>query len=692
MKITFTTHDIFALVLEMQSYIGYRVNNVYDINNKTICIKFNDHESLKKYLLIESSSKFYMLNNFSAVNDFPSSFSSKLRKHINNKRIESIKQLNLDRVIDIQFSSGELAYHLICEFYASGNIILTDNSYNILTLIHPHTYEKSSDKEKEVKVSVGKVYPVTYATNQIDLSFDSFKSIIQNGFEKVNKKINIKQFIVKTQLVLYSPNILEHCLLVNDINPNKKIDQNDNIFEIFNDEILCKLIECIKNMFSYKIKFSGYFNESNFLPYMYQQFLKDKFESTETFTEAVTKYFTTLQPIQTKEEIKLKEKALKLSKEEKVLYNINKQIENFDNKISIIDNKIENISLNIELIQNFLKNVFSFDIHSQGNSSLSKKDDNITFTEYISHKNIVNFKYNDYEYSFNPQFSVYENINNLYKDRKIILDKRSKADEVLEKNKLNQLKKLNKINQIKNNSETHLYNKIEIKGQTKDNWFEQFNWFITSDKFLVISGKTAEQNEHIVKKYMENNDIYIHSDVFGSGSCIIKTKSIQEFPEIYPKSVIEACENLICHTKAWKLGVPDKAYWVYSSQVSKTTESGEYISKGSFIIRGQKNYINVDKMELGFGILFKINGKDDFEVNGESNVEYGLPIMGPYSSMNKYKFKVKVIPGNQKIKKILQTVISTFYKKGNMKEKDAIKKISNDSIQRVLVSGVKFFV
>jgi len=672
MKLTFTTHDIFALVYEMQSCIGYRVLNIYDINNKTICLKFNDN-SIKKYLLIESSSKFYMLNNFSTIKDFPSSFSSKLRKHINNKRIESIKQLNLDRVIDIQFSSGELAHHLICEFYASGNIILTDHNYNILTLIHPHIYEKSDDKEKEVKVSVGKIYPVTYATNKIDLSLESFKCIIKNEKEKINKKITIKQFIVKSQLVLYSPNIIEHCLLINDINPSQKIDENTNIFEIFSDEILYKLIDSINIMFSDKIKFSGFFNENNFFPYPYQQYSKDKFETTETFTETVTNYFTRLQPLQTKEEIKIKEKEVKLSKEEKVLYNINKQIEGFNTKIENIDNKIENISLNIDLIQYFLKN-------------MEHKEDNLTFIEYISHRNIVNFKYNDYEYRFNPFVSVYENINNLYKDRKIILDKRSKAEIILLSNKSK-----NKFKKILIN-DSSIDNKIEIKGQTKDNWFEPFNWFITSDGFLVISGKTAEQNEQIVKKYMENNDIYIHSDVFGSGSCIIKTKSIKEFPEIYPKSVIEACENLICHTKAWKLGVPDKAYWVYPSQVSKTTESGEYISKGSFIIRGHKNYINIDKMELGFGILFKINGKEEFVNQPDTNIEYALPIIGTYSSMMKYKFKVKIIPGSQKIKKILPNVIGSFNKKANVQEKIAIKKISNDSIQRVLVTGVKFFV
>jgi predicted ribosome quality control (RQC) complex YloA/Tae2 family protein len=32
-------------------------------------------------------------------------------------------------------------------------------------------------------------------------------------------------------------------------------------------------------------------------------------------------------------------------------------------------------------------------------------------------------------------------------------------------------------------------------------WFERFHWFISSENYLVISGKDAQQNELIVKRY-----------------------------------------------------------------------------------------------------------------------------------------------------------------------------------------------
>lgn len=40
----------------------------------------------------------------------------------------------------------------------------------------------------------------------------------------------------------------------------------------------------------------------------------------------------------------------------------------------------------------------------------------------------------------------------------------------------------------------------------KVHWFEKFNWFITSENYLVIAGRDVQQNEQIFKKYLKKND------------------------------------------------------------------------------------------------------------------------------------------------------------------------------------------
>lgn len=49
------------------------------------------------------------------------------------------------------------------------------------------------------------------------------------------------------------------------------------------------------------------------------------------------------------------------------------------------------------------------------------------------------------------------------------------------------------------------------------------------------------------------------------------------------------------------------AWWVYENQVSKTAPSGEYLPTGSFMIRGKKNFMNPSRLEMGFGLLYKVD-------------------------------------------------------------------------------------
>jgi len=46
-----------------------------------------------------------------------------------------------------------------------------------------------------------------------------------------------------------------------------------------------------------------------------------------------------------------------------------------------------------------------------------------------------------------------------------------------------------------------------ITHMRKVHWFEKFNWFISSENYLVISGRDAQQNEMIVKRYMSKGDL-----------------------------------------------------------------------------------------------------------------------------------------------------------------------------------------
>lgn len=144
-----------------------------------------------------------------------------------------------------------------------------------------------------------------------------------------------------------------------------------------------------------------------------------------------------------------------------------------------------------------------------------------------------------------------------------------------------------------------------ISHMRKVHWFEKFNWFISSENYLIISGRDAQQNEMIVKRYMSKGDLYIHADLHGASSTVIKNhKADQAIP---PLTLNQAGCFTVCHSQAWDSKIVTSAWWVYPHQVSKTAPTGEYLTVGSFMIRGKKNFLPPSSLTMGFGILFRLD-------------------------------------------------------------------------------------
>lgn len=58
----------------------------------------------------------------------------------------------------------------------------------------------------------------------------------------------------------------------------------------------------------------------------------------------------------------------------------------------------------------------------------------------------------------------------------------------------------------------------------KEMWFEKFLWFISSEHYIVIAGRDAQQNEMLVKKYLRPGDVYVHADAHGAASVVVRNK------------------------------------------------------------------------------------------------------------------------------------------------------------------------
>lgn len=190
--------------------------------------------------------------------------------------------------------------------------------------------------------------------------------------------------------------------------------------------------------------------------------------------------------------------------------------------------------------------------------------------------------------------SVEENASLYFDEAKKLKGKVEGAKKALEEHKI-------KLREIVKKEEEKKEKEDKIK-KTPTKWFHKFRWFYSSEGFFVLGGRDATTNEILIKKHAEPNDIILHTEMSGSPFVVIKVKDEQPGE----KTIEEAAIFCASFSNAWKKGFQEaEVYHVSPSQVTKEAEHGEYLTKGSFVIRGKRNYLRV---KLGLALCYTEEG------------------------------------------------------------------------------------
>ncbi|MDG7012368.1 MAG: NFACT family protein [Nitrososphaerota archaeon] len=132
----------------------------------------------------------------------------------------------------------------------------------------------------------------------------------------------------------------------------------------------------------------------------------------------------------------------------------------------------------------------------------------------------------------------------------------------------------------------------------KGEWYEKFRWFFTVEGKLAVGGRDAQTNSALLGRHMDSNDAVFHADLFGSPFFVLKGGERQTEEEAR-----EVAQATVAFSSAWKTGLGSAdAYWVAPDQVSSAAPSGEYLPRGSFVIRGKKNFIPRLTVEVAVGL------------------------------------------------------------------------------------------
>ena len=644
--------DIYTVSNELNNLLsGARVDKSFQPTKDIVVMRFHVPGTGRIDLVMQCGSRIhtsqYPLENPTT----PPTFPMLLRKRIKGAHVESVKQHNFDRVVEIRVKKDKY-YTIIVELFDKGNIILLDDENNIiLPLKRKHWSSRDISSKKEY------IFPEERGINPISVTEEEFKDLFKDA------ESDAVRTLAKNGLgSLYAEEIIKRA------NESVEIDKNTPNSEI-TDEQLAGLYNGFKDLFDN-------LTDDNVKPQIVKKDSKEDvvaldlkkyedFEKTyyESFNEACDEFYSkkvnadikSVKESAWNKKVNKFEKRLRL--QEETLDNFYKTIEDSQYKGEVIYSNYPTIENIINVVNQARSKDYSF--KEIGKTLKKAKKDGMPeaqIYESIDKLGVLTLNIDETSLIIDPKLTIPENAENYYEKAKKAKRKTKGALIAIENTK----KQLENIKAKKDIA----MEKIDVpRKRVKKNlkWYEKLRWFISSDNILVVGGRDANSNENVVKKYLDPNDIYLHADIHGASSTAIKLNGAKLNDNILK----ESGEFAASFSSAWSLGFSSQdVFWVHPDQVSKTPEAGEFLAKGSFVIRGHRNYIRGARVKLAVGIV-------DYE---------GKRIMaGPIEAVEAHCDNYVVIkPGFTKKEAIAKKIIS------KINEDDLL---TLDDIIRVLPSG-----
>ncbi len=644
--------DIYTISNELNNLLsGARVDKSFQPTKDIVVMRFHVPGTGRVDLVMQCGSRIHISQYPLENPTTPPTFPMLLRKRIKGAHVESVKQHNFDRVVEIKVKKDKY-YTVIVELFDKGNIILLDDENNIiLPLKRKHWSSRDISSKKEY------LFPEERGINPITTTEEKFKQIFKETESDVVRTLAINGFGS-----LYAEEIIERA------NEIEEIDKNTPNNELTDGQI-SNLYKGFKNLFdnlteeAIKPQIVKNGNKEDVVPInliKYDGFEKKYYTS---FNEACDEYYskkvnTDIKSIKENawnKKVNKFEKRLRLQKE--TLDNFNKTIDESQHKGEIIYSNYTTIENIINVVNQARSKDYSF--KEIGKTLKNAKKDGMSeaqIYESIDKLGVLTLKIDDTTLIIDPKLTIPENAENYYEKAKKAKRKTKGALIAIENTE-------KQLENIKSKKDSAMENITIPKKRVKKNlkWYEKLRWFVSSDGFLVVGGRDANSNESVVKKYLETNDIYLHADIHGATSTAIKLNGSKPNDNLLK----ESSEFAASFSSAWSKGFTyQDVFWVHPDQVTKTPESGEFLPKGSFVIRGHRNYIRSAKVKLAIGIV-------DYE---------GKRIMaGPIDAVEAHCDNYVVIkPGFTKKEAIAKKIIN------QINEDDLI---TLDDIIRVLPSG-----
>jgi predicted ribosome quality control (RQC) complex YloA/Tae2 family protein len=596
MKDSLSSFDVTAVVADLQPVVGGFLDKVYHPVREHLVLSVRTPGEGRTYIHFVAGRWLYASKEAKDMPQDPSAFARMLRKHLSNSRIVGISQQGFDRIVVLTFEKGE-RYDLILELFGKGNAVLVKDGV-ILQPLTTRTW-----KHRDVRARKPFSFPPPIP-DPVALSPDDLAAIFKGSDADIVRTIATKLNVGGR----YSEEVCERAgidrsIMAKDIEPERLASLigviRDFIAEARTSRcglVISKGDELVDVVPSRLV--------------VYKDFASEEFPS---FSESVESYAARL-PAPAKraaaqagdEELGRLRRTL-AQQEEAVLSLQRGSLEAHETGDSLFANYSD--------VAHIL--LVAKDLLSQS-KNLNEMPGFVSFDKRRALL-VVTTPSGTYELDING--TVESNAQRYYESGKKMKAKLEGVLPALEGTRASI------ASYTREQASKESKRSAGVKA-TKRFWFERYRWFISSEGAIVLGGKDARTNDMLVKKHLEPGDRYAHADVHGAPSVVVKMRE-----GIGEPTLIEACQFAVATSKAWNAKIGSSVgFWVLPEQVSKTPQSGEYLARGAFVIRGKRNYS--EKLEIRLAI-----GEVEFE--GERKV-----MCGPEAAVRSRSSRLLVIrPG-----------------------------------------------
>jgi predicted ribosome quality control (RQC) complex YloA/Tae2 family protein len=546
--------DVMAMVVELSSLLPLWIGKIYQYDNATFGIRLNGKDKARHLLYIVKGVRAHLVDTLPDAPKNPSGFSMYLRKFIEGGKVLAIEQKAIERVLIFSIGKGVKEYRLILELFDDGNLILTDEDYVILNALAQKRF-----RERDV------VRGVVYSVNGQDptlLSYEEFSEQITSDEETDIVRV------LATRMQLGGLVSEEICAIsrVSKLTPVKLVT-DVQLHMVY--EAMISYLSRLKSESDPVIDCMGAFP----LP----SILREPKEHFSTFFAALEAWFP--KPVAGS----VVETKVKLSRAERIRKQQQVALIDFEKKI------VEAMEISEIIYSHYGAVQETIDVLAQASSKMSWHDiarilkgaDSSVTRRIVSVNPADASIVLDFGEKHRMTIFVHESLEaNVGRYYQMAKKFRAKREGVL--------RAMDRVIVHPEKSQTTGIGKMKIK------WYHRFRWMETSDGVLVIGGRNADQNEELVRKYLEGGDTFLHADVFGASVVVVKGKT---------ERMDEAAQFAISYSRMWGSGaVVGDVISAAPSQVSKAAESGEFVAHGSFVVRGVRNYFRNVQMEVAIGV------------------------------------------------------------------------------------------